>query len=342
LAFSTDLAGGVTNVSAGATAHNVFVSSGGTLNVFGTITSLGGVSSGGVENILSGGVASGVLGSGTAVSGGTVNVLSGGSLAFSTDFAGGVTNVSAGGTADNLHVQSGGTLNDFGTITSAVTVLSGGTLIVQAGGTASGVVNRGGLDLVLGTAIGATIESGGTEVLANGGTVNGATVSSGGTDDVTDGGTGSGATVASGGLELVESGGIDRAVTISGGTFEVASGGSTGSSPVTFAGGSGGTLRLDASLSFGGLVAGFGAGDDLDLRDISFGSATSTTFTEAASNLSGTLTITNGVSSASITLLGQYTAGQFTTASDGAGGTLIGETMAPAAAATSATLAASH
>jgi hypothetical protein len=46
----------------------------------------------------------------------------------------------------------------------------------------------------------------------------------------------------------------------------VASGGSTGGGAVTFVGG--GTLQLDASVSFGGLVAGFGAPDHLDVRDI--------------------------------------------------------------------------
>jgi hypothetical protein len=99
----------------------------------------------------------------------------------------------------------------------------------------------------------------------------------------------------------------------------------TGSSPVTFASGGGGTLQLDASVSFGGLVAGFGASDHLDLGDIAFGSGTHVSFTEAANNLSGTLTVTDGIHTANIALLGQYTAAQFTSASDGHGGTLIGD-----------------
>jgi hypothetical protein len=70
-------------------------------------------------------------------------------------------------------------------------------------------------------------------------------------------------------LDVVQSGGIDNAVTISGGAFDVQSGGSTGGGTVTFAGS--GLLVLDASVSFGGLVAGFGAPDRLDLRDIAFG-----------------------------------------------------------------------
>jgi hypothetical protein len=40
---------------------------------------------------------------------------------------------------------------------------------------------------------------------------------------------------------------------------------------------------------------------------------------------------TDGVHSATITLLGQYTAGQFTSASDGHGGTLIGDPAVVAA-----------
>jgi hypothetical protein len=38
--------------------------------------------------------------------------------------------------------------------------------------------------------------------------------------------------------------------------------------------------------------------------------------------MSSTLTVTDGVSTANITLLGQYTAASFATASDGNGGTL--------------------
>ena len=49
-------------------------------------------------------------------------------------------------------------------------------------------------------------------------------------------------------------------------------------------------LQLDSSVSFSGLVAGFGVPDHLDVRDIAFGSGTHVSFSEAASNLSGTLT----------------------------------------------------
>jgi hypothetical protein len=114
-------------------------------------------------------------------------------------------------------------------------------------------------------------------------------------------------------------------VTISGGTVEVANGGAFSGA---FQGA--GSLVLDASASFHGLVAGFGASDQIDLRDIAFvtattkkGATTHLSFTEAASATSGTLSVTDGVHTASIQLLGQYTASEFVAASDGHGGTLI-------------------
>ena len=121
--------------------------------------------------------------------------------------------------------------------------------------------------------------------------------------------------------------------TISAGTLEVASGAIASPSEAAFVGG--GTLLLDASASFHGLVAGFGSSDQLDLQDVAFVTATTKkgqqsnlSFTDAASNQSGTLTVTDGIHTASIQLLGQYTASEFTAASDGNGGTLITFTSA--------------
>jgi hypothetical protein len=79
-------------------------------------------------------------------------------------------------------------------------------------------------------------------------------------------------------------------------------------------------------VHFGGLVAGFGLPDMHDQRDIAFISGTTTVnFVEAPSNLSGTLTVGDGTpaTTANITLLGQYVAGNFHIQSDGAGGTLV-------------------
>ena len=97
--------------------------------------------------------------------------------------------------------------------------------------------------------------------------------------------------------------------------------------PIIFT--SGGTLELDSSVSFGGTISGFALPDYLDLADIAFGSNTTVSFSEAGSNLSGTLTVSDGVHTAQLNLLGQYVTSQFTSASDGHGGTLIGDPPLP-------------
>jgi autotransporter passenger strand-loop-strand repeat protein len=130
--------------------------------------------------------------------------------------------------------------------------------------------------------------------------------------------------VLSGGDLFVVSGGTASRATINSGFMDVMSGGTVGASTVTFSGG--GILQLDDSQHFGGLVAGFAQPDLLDLRDIAFISGTtSVSFVEAASNLSGTLTVGNGTpgTTANITLIGQYMAGQFQIQTDGAGGTTV-------------------
>ena len=112
-----------------------------------------------------------------------------------------------------------------------------------------------------------------------------------------------GATELEGGYELVASGGIVSGGTISAGTLEVASGAIASPSEAAFVGG--GTLLLDASASFHGLVAGFGSSDQLDLQDVAFvtaptkkGQHSNLSFTDAASNQSGTLTVTDGTHTA--------------------------------------------
>jgi autotransporter passenger strand-loop-strand repeat protein len=237
--------------------------------------------------------------------------------------------VSAGGTAHNLTVSSGGTLNVAGRITSNVTVSSSGIENVLSGGTESGtVVSNGGTLELFGGAVAdlfatTVVGSGGKLEIGSGYTLTGYTVSSGVT------------------LEAA-SGGVVSSATISGGRLEVASGGLTGSGPTTFTS-AGGDLQLDASLGFHGLVAGFGSPpgvtEEIDLRDIAFGSSTTRSFIEASNHLSGTLTVTDGVHTANIALLGQYMASQFHLATDGPAGTLVTD---PPAATTSALLSLPH
>nr|WP_283817494.1 VCBS domain-containing protein [Bradyrhizobium liaoningense] len=84
-----------------------------------------------------------------------------------------------------------------------------------------------------------------------------------------------------------------------------------------------GILQLDHSISFSGLVSGFNAGDQFDLRDILFGAGVSASYTADESGTGGTLNVTDGVQTANISILGQYTSSDFELGTDGAGGTSI-------------------
>jgi hypothetical protein len=100
--------------------------------------------------------------------------------------------------------------------------------------------------------------------------------------------------------------------------MEIESGGSIGAGAITFATSGSGTLWLDESVHFGGLIAGFGLPDQLDLTDISFNSGTtSASYVESAGNTSGMLTVTDGTHSAHLTLLGNYVTGNSTSRATG-------------------------
>ena len=88
------------------------------------------------------------------------------------------------------------------------------------------------------------------------------------------------------------------------------------------------TLVLDAAASFHGVVAGFGNNGDpdrIDVANIAFGTVTSKKgpLSYNGNLLSGTLTVTDGVHTANIALIGQYMASEFAVSTDGHGGTLI-------------------
>jgi autotransporter passenger strand-loop-strand repeat protein len=128
--------------------------------------------------------------------------------------------------------------------------------------------------------------------------------------------------ITSGGYELVSSGGTAVATHISGGTLEVVSGGTA--SGVLFS--SGGTLQLDSGAQLSGTISGFHLGEAIDLRGLAFSSSSSTlswTQRTSGANASGTLTVKEGTSSTTLTLVGSYTVSNFSATSDGHGGTLI-------------------
>jgi autotransporter passenger strand-loop-strand repeat protein len=154
------------------------------------------------------------------------------------------------------------------------------------------------------------------------GTAINTTVNSNGEQDVLKGGVASGTTISSGGVEIIQAGGAVDGATIHGGELVVSSGGIAGNQTVDFDGG--GTLKLDASQSYGMLVAGFNTPSDvIDFSTINFVTA-SKSFVEAPNNLSGTLTVTDGTHAASVLLMGNYMASNFALSQESGGtGTLV-------------------
>jgi Ca2+-binding RTX toxin-like protein len=98
---------------------------------------------------------------------------------------------------------------------------------------------------------------------------------------------------------------------------------------VTFADNGAGTLKLGDADHFAGSVAGFGAGDTLDLADIGFGSSTTLAYlTDTAG--SGALVISDGASTAHIALQGAYANAGFHAVQDQNGGTVLTVNVADA------------
>jgi fibronectin-binding autotransporter adhesin len=90
---------------------------------------------------------------------------------------------------------------------------------------------------------------------------------------------------------------------------------------VAFAGDAG-KLRIDTS-SFGASISGLTAGDEIDLSTVGYGSNTTGSYVSNADHDGGVLTITDGVHSISMTLVGDYSDAHFAGSTDGSGGTLV-------------------
>ena len=267
-----------------------------------------------IEVVEAGGTASG-----TVLSGGAEQLY--GSAVSANVQSGGVLIVFSGGTASGTQLSAGGVdyvLSDG--IDNSTTVV-GGTEVVSAGGTASGTMISGGAEVVYGSAATTTVQANGFLIVSSGGVASAATLSSGGTGFVSSDGTAANTTVLSGGYELAYSGGLVSGATLSGGQLELQSGGS-GSGTFDFA--SGGLLTLDGTGSYGMLVAGFtSATAEIDLTQIAFAGLTSSSLSYTPSTGSGTLTISSGVNSASILLLGSYMASDFSVKADNGTGTIV-------------------
>jgi autotransporter passenger strand-loop-strand repeat protein len=344
--------GGIIVAGAGA------VVSGGTIQGGATLFQLAGVTSNVdlsgsqlVATTLFGSAQPAVASATTVESGGLLTINADGSTVDST-ILGGEILVSSGGVADGVMVSSGGTMvSIYGEISNTTifagglvdqfvgssedTTLSGGHLLVLNGAVTSVVdVEAGGLALAgeyAGGAVGGTIDdatasSGGLVVLGTLSVLSGATIQSGGTLFEL---AGQASNVALAGLEYVGGGlpgvappnppppavGTDTTVS-SGGMQVVNSNGSAVDTNVL----SGGEIVFNGGLVSGLSVA---SGGIIDLLGFSFSSATSLTFVENVHNTGGTLTVSSGIDTMSINLLGQYVAGGFQDSPDGGTGTLV-------------------
>jgi len=99
--------------------------------------------------------------------------------------------------------------------------------------------------------------------------------------------------------------------------------GAASSANVTLAAAATGTLKLGDSFDFSGFVSGFNGDDHLDLLDVAFGAGTTASYIANRAGTGGTLSVTDGVHTANIALLGQYDSAGFQTEADKNTGTLI-------------------
>ncbi|UCF53550.1 MAG: hypothetical protein JSV48_03645 [Bradyrhizobium sp.] len=216
-----------------------------------------------------------------------------------TDAAGntGVSNY-VYGTASSRTFGAGSHQYIYGTATDYV-IGGGAEQHVYAGGTVIGTtVSTGGVQIDWGSAIGTTIDGGVQQVW---GTASNTTIVSG-AQYVGAGGSASSTTIGAGGLEYIHTG-----ATLTDVTF----------------GGASAKLVLDQSSAFSGTISGWQDGVQLDLGDIAFNETTSLAYAANAGNTGGTLTVSDGVHTASLQLLGQYSAADFALAADGNGGSVI-------------------
>jgi autotransporter passenger strand-loop-strand repeat protein len=264
----------------------------------------------------------------TVSSGGFEVVSSGGLAAHTTVDRGGYEVVSYGGTASKttlshgtLRVLAGGAA--LGTVAGGFSI-SGGNETILSGGSATGTLLLShGYEFDYGEASGTVIRSGGHEEVERGGTTSGSVVSNGGREIVSSGGLAIAASLFNGGTLIVSSGGsISGGLTIHAGQATIGGAMAAGQT-VRFAG-TVGTLRVDNLAAFGAAISGFGGPTErIDLGGFAFAGSETTTW--AQTGTSGTLTVHDGATSGSLTLVGTYATGDFALSTDGHGGTLIRE-----------------
>jgi hypothetical protein len=249
-------------------------------------------------------------------------------LAGTIDLAGplAVTSSSFAIAGAGATLAGGGALNLSDVSTNHIRAVAAGAVLTNADRiTGAGQIGGGGLALVnavggviAGNQASALVINTGTAVVANSGLI----------ENVGAGGTTITGAVANSGTLLVNTGTltVDGQVTgagivkIAGGVARFVAAGLA--EAIAFTGASG-VLELTHSQSFAGQVSGFSrtGSESLDLVDIPFGVATKASY--SGTTAGGVLTVTNGAHTATISLIGNYTASTFTLASDAHGGTAV-------------------
>ncbi|WP_456619832.1 MULTISPECIES: AIDA repeat-containing protein [unclassified Bradyrhizobium] len=221
-----------------------------------------------------------------------------GAAANGTTIEGGTQHVY--GTADDTTIDAAGLQHVHGRATDTI-VNSGGEQNVYEAATATGTtVNAGGIQIDWGNAVATTIDGGSQYVYGT-----------------------AADTVILSGTQYVGAGGATYGTMIgSGGTAHAFGGASVHN--VTFAGPDA-TLVLDHASDFSGFISGWQDGNHLDLADIQFNQGMTMVYLADIGHGRGTLTVSDGSHTASLALLGQYTAADFALSSDGHGGTMISD-----------------
>jgi autotransporter-associated beta strand protein/autotransporter passenger strand-loop-strand repeat protein len=354
--------GGSLTVSAGGVALGGAIATGGTLTI-----SAGGLASATVI------VGSATVSSGGTLSGGTISgsaTLDGGAATGAQVASGGQLSVNGQISLPSMSVTQPGTA-------SQITVSAGGEIFVNQGGVTSGTVLLAppasasfeftAENVNFGGAASGTVLNSGTQQNVSGGQVSGSEISNGATqslggaavalnDTVLSGGTvddgatllfteaagvssslagtlsGSGLLVQSGPGTLVvsaDAAGFTGRTVISGGTLVLASAGAAGTAGIAFAGAA--TLVVDGAGAPANTISALYDIDRIDLAGLPFSGTSSATVTGNA------VTVTEGAVIETLTIASASNDGSFTAASDGAGGTVLTDSLTQAVVSSGAT-----
>ena len=253
---------------------------------------------------------------------GTLDVSGG--TAYDTYLYGGTLNVGngAGGADYWTQVDDGGELNitNLGTSWHA-TVYDGSEHVGNGGISHYSTINSGTMTVDHGgIAYNTTINSGNDEYVSG---IDLSATLNGGMQIIEAGGVSALAHAENNGGLLVEAGGTALGATLDNNCWMYVAGG--GKADVTnFNGPNASMTFMDWRDSVGTTVAGFWIQDEIDFRGMVAGQGTTLTCTENAQNTAAVLTLKDAIGqTTSLTLMGQYSAAEFSAKFDGDGGIAV-------------------